>query len=71
MRTEKRFINLCKLILNERIDNANKVIKELMVETEEGTKQLSKQKTKKVKKRTKKKGKKKKKKNRSKSKRGA
>ena len=58
-------------ILNERIDNANKVIKELMVETEEGTKQLSKQKTKKVKKRTKKKEKKKKKKNRSKSKRGA
>ena len=59
-------------ILNEKIDNANKVIKELMVETEEGTKQLSKHKTKKMKKRRKKKEKKKKKKkDRSKSKRGA
>ena len=44
-------------ILNERIENANKVIKEITSETEEGTKKMKKQTTKK---RTKSKGKKKK-----------
>ena len=34
-------------ILNERIDNANKVIKEITSETEEGTKKMKKQTTKK------------------------